>query len=86
MEAEGCHTYLHVETPADEAATYVEMAKTLESMVDYVSISIYTQTTDLELECDGFLNYDRTDKFDASAAAQIKAANLAIIAAAASSQ
>jgi hypothetical protein len=25
-----------------------------------VSYSVYTQTTDLENECDGFLNYDRS--------------------------
>merc|ERR1719160_882343 len=74
-----CHTYLHVDTPADEASKYVEMAKTIESRVDHVSASVYTQTTDLELECDGFLNYDRTNKFTDSDTAYIKKANQAII-------
>eukprot|EP00957_Ditylum_brightwellii_P042664 3230453-Ditylum_brightwellii.AAC.1 len=27
-----------------------------------LSASVYTQITDVELECDGFLNYDRTSK------------------------
>merc|ERR1719359_1596646 len=74
-----CHTYLHVDTSADEAAKYVEMAKTIESRVDHVSASVYTQTTDLELECDGFLNYDRSNKFDASQTQAIADANQAII-------
>ena len=37
--------------------------------------SVYTQTTDLENECDGFLNYDRVTKFNAEQTASIKAAN-----------
>ena len=37
--------------------------------------SVYTQTTDLENECDGFLNYDRVTKFNAEQTAAIKAAN-----------
>ena len=41
------------------------------------------QTTDLELECDGFLNYDRSNKFSASQTAAIRKSNQAIINAAA---
>lgn len=74
-----CHTYLHVDTSADEANKYVEMAKTLESRVDHVSASVYTQTTDLELECDGFLNYDRSNKFNDEQTKAISDANQAII-------
>merc|ERR1712228_645250 len=74
-----CHTYLHVDTPADEASKYIEMAKTIETRVDHLSASVYTQTTDLELECDGFLNYDRTNKFDADQTKAIADANQAII-------
>jgi hypothetical protein len=36
---------------------------------------VYTQTTDLENECDGFLNYDRVTKFNPEQTAAIKAAN-----------
>ena len=37
---------------------------------------------DLENECDGFLNYDRTSKFSDEDTASIKAANLKLRAAA----
>merc|ERR1719235_2971448 len=74
-----CHTYLKVDTPADEAAKYIEMAKTIESRVDHISASVYTQTTDVELECDGFLNYDRSNKFNSAQTQAIAAANQAII-------
>jgi len=76
-----CHTYKQVDTPAEEASTYVGMAKTLESKVDHISASVYTQTTDLELECDGFLNYDRSSKFSDEGTKSIHDANQAIIAA-----
>jgi len=74
-----CHTYLHVDTPAEEASTYVKMAATIASRVDHVSASVYTQTTDVELECDGFLNYDRSNKFSAANTEAIRKANQAII-------
>lgn len=74
-----CHTYLHTDTPQEEADTYIKMAATIASRVDHVSASVYTQTTDLELECDGFLNYDRTNKFTSAQTAAIRKANQAII-------
>ena len=74
-----CHTYLHVDTPHDEAATYVNMSETIAARVDHISASVYTQTTDVELECDGFLNYDRTNKFSAADTEAIRKANQAII-------
>ena len=40
-----------------------------------------TQTTDVELECDGFLNYDRTSKFSDAETEAVRKANQAIIAA-----
>mmetsp|Transcript_86267 Transcript_86267/g.252342 ORF Transcript_86267/g.252342 Transcript_86267/m.252342 type:complete len:642 (+) Transcript_86267:55-1980(+) len=77
-----CHTYLKKDTPAEEASTYIEMAMTLKSRADHISASVYTQTTDLELECDGFLNYDRSNKFNTEQTKAIAAANEALIAAA----
>lgn len=74
-----CHTYLHEDTPQDAATTYIKMAATIQSQVDHVSASVYTQTTDLELECDGFLNYDRSNKFTDEQTAAIRSANQAII-------
>ena len=62
-----------------QADKYVEMAAKIQSEVDHVSASVYTQTTDVELECDGFLNYDRSNKFSAAGTAAIKNANQAII-------
>lgn len=74
-----CHTYLKVKTPQDEAEKYIEMAKTIKTRVDHISASVYTQTTDVELECDGFLNYDRSNKFNSEQTRAIRDANLAII-------
>ena len=76
-----CHTYLKAESAADEAAKYIEMAKTIEAAVGMVSACVYTQLTDVELECDGLLNFDRTNKFDAQHTQDIATANRAIIAA-----
>jgi len=74
-----CTTYLHVNTPQDEANTYVSMTKTILSNIDDISCSIYTQITDVERECDGFLNYDRTNKFTSQQTQAIHDANQALI-------
>ena len=37
-----------------------------------------TQLTDIELECDGFLNYDRTSKFTAAELQHVHDAHRAI--------
>ena len=55
------------------------MTTNLISFKGQVSVSIYTQITDVENECDGFLNMDRTNKFNADQMAQIFAANQALI-------
>jgi len=78
-KAKSCHTYLRVDTPAEEADEYVKMAETIGDRVDHLSASVYTQTTDVELECDGFLNYDRSHKFSDADIAAIRSANQAII-------
>jgi len=74
-----CHTYLHVATPMEEASAYIKMAATIQGRVDHVSAAVYTQTTDVELECDGFLNYDRSNKFTDADTQAIAKANQAII-------
>ena len=79
----GCHSYGEMATPADQASTYITMAKQLLSAVANISGAILTQVTDLESECDGFLNYDRSHKLNAEQLAAVKSANEAIIAAAA---
>eukprot|EP01121_Diplochlamys_sp_Union-15-3_P017716 TRINITY_DN6295_c0_g1_i1.p1 TRINITY_DN6295_c0_g1~~TRINITY_DN6295_c0_g1_i1.p1 ORF type:complete len:699 (-),score=142.08 TRINITY_DN6295_c0_g1_i1:105-1982(-) len=74
-----CETYLHVNTPQDEADTYVKMASMILQTKDDISVSIYTQITDVERECDGFLNYDRTNKFTDEQTKQIANANYELI-------
>ena len=69
--------------PHNMSVAYVAMAATIQGRVDHVSASVYTQTTDIESECDGFLSYDRTIKFNDADTKAIAAANQAIIIAAA---
>jgi len=45
------------------------------SAVDIVCTSVYTQITDIELECDGIYTYDRISHYNAADTANIKAAN-----------
>jgi len=74
-----CFTYLKASSAVDEASKYIQMTKTLKSRVDHISASVYTQTTDVELECDGFLNYDRSNKFSDQQTLAIREANEALI-------
>jgi len=75
-----CFTYLPVATGAVEAATWVGMAGTIQGVTNDVSASVYTQLTDLELECDGFLTYDRKNKFSDVDMAFVNEANKALLA------
>jgi hypothetical protein len=72
-----CSTYLRAATPQQEADLYVQMAGNITLYRDSpgVSVSVYTQITDVENECDGFLNMDRSNKFNAAQMAAIVAAN-----------
>ncbi|OAM90812.1 beta-galactosidase [Termitidicoccus mucosus] len=62
----------------DLTAKYVEYANMLKGLVkDGFSAAVYTQTTDVEIEANGFYTYDRKVlKFDPAAA---RAANLEVI-------
>ena len=65
-----------------QAAVYVNMTRSMLSLAAIgLSASIYTQITDVELECDGFLSYDRTTKFTPSETDAIRQANELLIAA-----
>lgn len=44
-----------------------------------ISMSVYTQSTDVEDECDGFLNFDRTRKLGDQQEAAVKRANRGVI-------
>lgn len=74
-----CHTYLKVDTPQEEADRYTSMVTKMIAQRDHLSASVYTQITDVELECDGFLNYDRTNKFTEAQTKAIAAANQKLI-------
>jgi len=74
-----CQTYLHVGTPQDEADTYITMTQQIASRKNDLSVVIYTQITDVERECDGFLNYDRTNKFNQQQTQAIYNANVKLI-------
>lgn len=74
-----CGSYLNVDTPEDQANTYIQMAKMIQSIKKDISVSIWTQITDLELECEGFLNYDRSSKFDAVQTRRLWQANQDLI-------
>ncbi|EGD76874.1 hypothetical protein PTSG_12695 [Salpingoeca rosetta] len=74
-----CHTYLHVDTPLEEANTYINMTNMIYNWRSDISASVYTQITDVELECDGFMTYDRVDKFDSDTIGRIAKANQRLI-------
>ena len=77
-----CHTYLRVNDSAAVAATYVNMTRQMLPQVALgLSASIYTQITDVELECDGFLNYDRSPKLTEAERQAVADANAKLIAA-----
>jgi hypothetical protein len=54
------------------------MTKIILNRVQDISACVYTQITDVELECDGFLNYDRTHKFSKEDVANVRRANQAL--------
>jgi hypothetical protein len=76
-----CYTYLPVAQPHDEAEAYVNMTQQLVALQPFLGGAFYTQITDVESECDGFLNYDRSAKFSDEDMAAVVAANKAMIAA-----
>jgi beta-galactosidase/beta-glucuronidase len=75
----GCYGYLPQKTVGEGASTYVNMTSTFIKNMNRVSAAVYTQTTDVELECDGFLNYDRSHKFTEEQRKSIRNANIAMI-------
>jgi len=79
--ADKCQTYLHVNTPQDEADTYIKMTQTIKANKVDIACVIYTQITDVERECDGFYNYDRSNKFNTAQMAAVVKANQQMIAA-----
>lgn len=76
---EGCHAYQTVRTPKEQIEEYADMVGRIMRHVANVSAAIVTQITDVELECDGFLNYGRTSKFSRAETETIRAANIRLV-------
>eukprot|EP01084_Bolivina_argentea_P087573 158166_1 len=53
-----------VYNPSDFASIYVNMSKMILEGSGDISAVIYSQLSDIEEECDGFFNYDRTQKWN----------------------
>jgi len=70
-----CFAYEANPNPQAQADMYGQMADFILSVRFDLSATIYTQITDLENECDGYLNYDRTSKFTPQQTSQLVAAN-----------
>jgi len=69
-------------TSAEMVAYFIKMAAEIEAVVDHVSASVFTQTTDIEDECDGWMTFDRVDKFDDNQTEYARAALQAVVEAA----
>jgi len=57
-----CWTYQYEASVDVFINDYIYMTKRLHANTDDIAVAIFTQITDVELECDGFYNYDRTLK------------------------
>lgn len=74
-----CYTYLERPTPQAFVDSAVAFLGSLAMARDLVSAAILTQATDVECECDGLMNYDRSLKFDDAQTAMIAKANAAFL-------
>ena len=76
---DACFAYRLEDTPTDLANNFIQMATSIKQYLGNLSAAILTQITDVETECDGFFNYDRTNKFTQEDTNRIYEANRAII-------
>ena len=74
-----CHGYKKVDSAQDYASLYVNMTELVLSHAGDLSVAIYTQLTDIENECDGYVSYDRTAKWDSDQIKMVKNANQKMI-------
>jgi hypothetical protein len=77
-----CKAMKAMDNSSEMANYFIKTLGELEAVVAHVSASIYTQTTDIEDECDGWLSFDRVEKFTADEYAAVRAAQEAILKAA----
>jgi hypothetical protein len=66
-------------TSADMTNYFAKTAAEIAALGDNVGASVFTQTTDIEDECDGWLTFDRIEKFDANQTSVARASLQAII-------
>eukprot|EP01084_Bolivina_argentea_P181108 312832_1 len=77
----GCKRNPEVDTAQEYADMYINMTKWIIENTKYdISAVIYTQLSDIETECDGYFNYDRTAKFNEAQKQAIYKANQDLIA------
>eukprot|EP01084_Bolivina_argentea_P296919 511452_1 len=62
--ANGCWAYDPVNTTDDVVNGYVQMSKMILNKTNTLSVVIYNMLNDIENECTGLLNYDRTEKLN----------------------
>ena len=70
-----CFAYKEENTSQEYADLFTNYSQMILEMKGNLSVVIYTQITDTETECDGILNYDRSDKFTQGQIQQIDDAN-----------
>ena len=76
----GCYAYERVDSTYDFAIKYVNLTQMVLANDKYfTSAVIYTQITDVEEECDGYLNYDRTPKWNSTSIQLVYNANQEMI-------
>jgi len=74
-----CHAYAAFADTSAFEERYREMALFLQDKAGCLGASVYTQLVDVEAECNGFFNYDRSSKFNDTMVQMIRNENLAII-------
>ena len=76
----GCHAYANLSSSQEYADQLVQwMGHEVGDQRGNLSAAVYTQLTDVEVECDGMLNFDRTHKFTDAQAAAVRKASEALI-------
>ncbi|ETN97818.1 hypothetical protein RFI_39708, partial [Reticulomyxa filosa] len=77
----GCYAYERVASAQAFADRYIQMSQAITQFhKDGLAAVVYTQITDIEEECDGYLNYDRTDKWNSSQQSAIYLTNQNMVA------
>jgi hypothetical protein len=77
-----CKAMKTMNSSAQMLEYFLKMASEIEAVVGHVSASVFTQTTDIEDECDGWMTFDRVPKFDANQTSSARVGLQAIVAAA----